>query len=142
MMETHYNNPAKDVDIRDTSGMRVYYTASLRNHDAGVLSVGMDPNWRHIIPPGQPEVVSEGHCISTCTQEMVPQRGIKLFAVILHTHLIGTLKTFIFFTESFFDHEVWNTLPSTVDQISYMMRLVLLAYASGWLNQLSVLGRI
>ncbi|XP_023703480.2 MOXD1 homolog 2 [Cryptotermes secundus] len=89
MMETHYNNPAQDVDIRDTSGIRVYYTESLRRHDAGVLSVGMDPNWRHIIPPGQPEVVSEGHCISACTQQTVPHRGIKVFAVILHTHLIG-----------------------------------------------------
>jgi hypothetical protein len=92
MMETHYNNPAQDADVTDTSGIRVYYTASLRRHDAGVLSVGLDPNWRHIIPPGQPEVVSEGHCISACTQQTVPQQGIDIFGVALHTHLIGTLK--------------------------------------------------
>ncbi|XP_069692739.1 MOXD1 homolog 2-like [Periplaneta americana] len=89
MMETHYNNPAQDADITDSSGIRVYYTASLRRHDADVLSVGLDPNWRHIIPPGQPEVVSEGHCISACTQQAVPPRGIDIFAVVLHTHLIG-----------------------------------------------------
>jgi hypothetical protein len=141
MMETHYNNPARDVNITVTSGMRVYYTASLRRHDAGALSVGMDPTWRHISPPGQPEVVSEGHCISACTQQTVPQRGIKVFAVILHTHLIGTLNTYTFFALSSFEEEVWNTLPSTVDQISYKMRLILLAYASGWLDQLSVLSR-
>ena len=98
MMETHYNNPTQDADITDSSGIRVYYTASLRRHDAGVLSVGMDPNWRHIIPPGQPEVVSEGHCISACTQQALPSRGIKVFAVVLHTHIIGTLKYLSFFT--------------------------------------------
>jgi hypothetical protein len=89
MMETHYNNSARDADITGTSGMRVYYTESLRRHDAGVLSVGIDPNWRHIIPPGQPEVVSEGHCISGCTWQALPPRGIKVFAAALHTHLIG-----------------------------------------------------
>jgi hypothetical protein len=89
MMETHYNTSARDGDTTATSGIRVYYTASLRRHDAGVLSVGLDPNWRHIIPPGQPEVLSEGHCISTCTQQAVPPKGIKVFAVALHTHLIG-----------------------------------------------------
>jgi len=89
MMETHYNNPTQDAQITDHSGIRVYYTASLRRHDAGVLSVGLDPNWRHIIPPGQPEVVSEGHCISACTQQALPSQGIKVFAAALHTHLIG-----------------------------------------------------
>ncbi|GFG39849.1 hypothetical protein Cfor_08829, partial [Coptotermes formosanus] len=88
MMETHYNNLIQDSDITDSSGIRVYYTASLRLHDAGVLSVGLDPNWRHIIPPGQPEVLSEGHCISACTEQALPPSGIKVFAVVLHTHLI------------------------------------------------------
>jgi hypothetical protein len=115
MMQTHYNNPAQDGDVTDTSGVRLHYTTSLRKYDAGVLSVGMDPNWRHIIPPGQPEVVSEGHCISACTQHAVPPRGIKLFAVTLHTHFIGMLETSTLFTVSYFGKEVWNSLPSAVD---------------------------
>ncbi|KAJ9581419.1 hypothetical protein L9F63_023400 [Diploptera punctata] len=89
MMETHYSVSPQDVDVSESSGIRVYYTASLRKHDAGVLSVGLDPNWRHIIPPGQPDVVSEGHCISACTQHAVPPTGINIFAVSLHTHQIG-----------------------------------------------------
>jgi len=105
MMETHYNNPTQDADITDSSGIRVYYTASLRRHDAGVLSVGLDPNWRHIIPPGQPEVVSEGHCISACTQQALPSRGIEVFAVVLHTHNIGTLKYLSFFYCEMFTRE-------------------------------------
>lgn len=57
-METHYNNPVSDnnaVDGQaggfdraldaalpqaDNSGLRLYYTERLREHDAGVLSIG------------------------------------------------------------------------------------------------------
>lgn len=73
----------------DSSGLRLYYTPILRKHDAGVLSVGMDPNWRHIIPPGQSGVVSEGHCVSDCTKRALPQNGVSVFAVIMRTHMIG-----------------------------------------------------
>ncbi|PSN58487.1 MOXD1 2 protein [Blattella germanica] len=90
MMETHYSIPPQEADVSDSSGIRVYYTPTLRENDAGVLSVGLDPNWRHIIPPGQPDVVSEGHCISACTQHAIPPDGINMFAVALHTHLIAT----------------------------------------------------
>ena len=60
-----------------------------RHHDAGVLSVGIDPNWKHIVPPGQRRVVSEAHCVADCTQQALPSRGINVFAVNLHTHLLG-----------------------------------------------------
>ncbi|XP_017756157.1 PREDICTED: MOXD1 homolog 2-like [Eufriesea mexicana] len=89
MLETHYTNPQKDAFITDSSGLRLYYTDRLRTHDAGILSIGIDPNWRHIIPPGQPEVVSEGHCISDCTGHTIPNSGINVFAVIMHTHQLG-----------------------------------------------------
>lgn len=71
-------------------GIRLYYTSKLRPNDASVLSVGLEPNWRHIIPPGQPEVVSRGHCIGECTRDTVPKNGVTIFAVALHAHLIGT----------------------------------------------------
>ncbi|XP_015434630.1 PREDICTED: MOXD1 homolog 2 [Dufourea novaeangliae] len=89
MLETHYTNPQMDAFISDSSGLRLHYTDRLRTHDAGILSVGIDPNWRHIIPPGQPEVVSEGHCISDCTGQTIPNNGINIFAVIMHTHQLG-----------------------------------------------------
>ncbi|XP_014221453.1 MOXD1 homolog 2 [Trichogramma pretiosum] len=89
MLETHYSNPELDAFVTDSSGMRLTYTDKLRTHDAGVLSVGIDPNWRHIIPPGQPEVISEGHCIADCTGETVPESGVNVFAVIMHTHQLG-----------------------------------------------------
>jgi len=49
----------------------------------------MDPNWRHIIPPGQKRVVSEGQCIEDCTGYAFPQQGINIFAVMMRTHQIG-----------------------------------------------------
>lgn len=49
----------------------------------------MDPNWRHIIPPGQKEVISEGQCIEDCTAYAFPTQGINIFAVMMRTHQIG-----------------------------------------------------
>lgn len=49
----------------------------------------MDPNWRHIIPPFQEKVVSEGHCVEDCTRKSFPRQGISIFAVMMRTHLIG-----------------------------------------------------
>lgn len=76
---------------------RIFYLS--RNHDAGVLSVGIDPNWKHIVPPGQRRVVSEAHCVADCTQQALPSRGINVFAVNQHTHLLGT--SLIFFISFF-----------------------------------------
>lgn len=89
MLETLYVNPRRDAFINDNSGLRFLHTEKLRTHDAGILSIGIDPNWRHIIPPGQSEVVSEGHCITECTGQTVPNNGINMFAVIMHTHELG-----------------------------------------------------
>lgn len=90
LLETHYASP---MDGRhgslDGTGLRLYYTPELRRHDAGVISVGMDPNWRHIIPPGQQRVVSSGHCVSECTRQAFGHTGINMFAVVMKTHRIG-----------------------------------------------------
>lgn len=53
------------------------------------LYKGMDPNWRHIIPPGQSQVISEGQCVEECTSYAFPTDGIHIFAVMMNTHLIG-----------------------------------------------------
>lgn len=90
LLETHYTSPYDDnMGGLEGSGMRLYYTPELRRHDAGVISVGMDPNWRHIIPPGQQRVVSSGHCISECTKQAFPHSGVNMFAVVMRTHRIG-----------------------------------------------------
>ena len=70
MMETHYDNRGLLDGIVDSSGIRLFHTSWQRAYEAGVLTVGMDPNWRHIIPPHQPRVVSEGHCVADCTNKV------------------------------------------------------------------------
>ena len=50
MLETLYANPRRDAFINDNSGLRLLYTDRLRTHDASILSIGIDPNWRHINP--------------------------------------------------------------------------------------------
>lgn len=90
LLETHFTSPTDGSNAAlDGSGLRLYYTPELRRHDAGVLSIGMDPNWRHIIPPGQQHVVSSGHCVSQCTRQAFPHGGINMFAVVMKTHRIG-----------------------------------------------------
>lgn len=90
LLETHYATPTDgSIGSLDGTGLRLYYTPELRRHDAGVISVGMDPNWRHIIPPGQQRVVSSGHCVSQCTSQAFPHQGINMFAVVMKTHRIG-----------------------------------------------------
>ncbi|GJQ70148.1 hypothetical protein Trydic_g22613 [Trypoxylus dichotomus] len=90
LLETHYVSPTDgSLGTLDGSGLRLYYTPTLRRHDAGVISIGMDPNWRHIIPPGQQRVISSGHCVSECTRHAFPGSGINMFAVVMKTHKIG-----------------------------------------------------
>lgn len=90
LMETHYTSPSDGaVGAMDGSGLRLFYTPELRRHDAGVISIGMDPNWRHIIPPGQQKVISSGHCVADCTRQAFPPHGINMFAVVMKTHKIG-----------------------------------------------------
>lgn len=90
LLETHYTSPMDgSLGGLEGSGLRLYYTPELRRHDAGVISIGMDPNWRHIIPPGQQRVVSSGHCVSECTRQAFSHNGINMFAVVMKTHRIG-----------------------------------------------------
>lgn len=100
LMESHYRHQPEDMELADLfddttgpfvddSGLRLHVTTQLREHDAGVLSVGMQPDWRHIIPPGQETVTSEGHCVDSCTRSAFPPAGIRIFAVLMRTHSIG-----------------------------------------------------
>ncbi len=51
MLETHYDNPAIHQDIVDHSGMRIFYTDKLREYDTGMLLLGSEVNFLHLIPP-------------------------------------------------------------------------------------------
>lgn len=89
MLEVHYNNPSKLSTIKDNSGIRLYYTPTLRTHDVGVLEVGLTYTDRNSIPPGLEGFTLSGFCVAECTRVGLPSTGITIFASQLHTHLTG-----------------------------------------------------
>lgn len=78
---THLTEPMKLFNDKPPSPLTPITTTT--------TTTGMDPSWRHIIPPLQQKVISEGHCTDDCTKKSFPPQGISIFAVIMQTHNIG-----------------------------------------------------
>lgn len=89
LLEVHYDNPTFDKDVVDNSGMRIYHTDQLREHDAGIMMLGHDVVPQHIIPPKQ-LFTTVGQCSAECTEKMLPESGINVIVGMLHTHLLGS----------------------------------------------------
>ncbi|XP_077162214.1 dopamine beta-hydroxylase [Paroedura picta] len=88
-LEVHYHNPLELKGHHDSSGIRLYYTASLRPHDAGIMELGLVYTPVMAIPPGESHFYLTGYCTDKCTQVALPPTGIHVFASQLHTHLTG-----------------------------------------------------
>lgn len=63
-------------DILDNSGIRIFYTNHLRQHEAGVMETGMEITLTQFIPPHEDSFLSEGICSMEC---------LKLVSSILQT---------------------------------------------------------
>ncbi|KAG7223902.1 hypothetical protein INR49_015158 [Caranx melampygus] len=74
---------------RDSSGIRLHYTPSLRRYDAGIMELGLVYTPIMAVPPKQQIFYLSGYCTSKCTQIALPPGGIYIFASQLHTHLAG-----------------------------------------------------
>ncbi|NXL87097.1 DOPO hydroxylase, partial [Alectura lathami] len=88
-LEIHYHNPLVLKERHDSSGIRLYYTASLRRYNAGIMELGLVYTPVMAVPPGEAEFVLTGYCTDKCTQKALPAAGIRIFASQLHTHLAG-----------------------------------------------------
>ncbi|XP_051511245.1 DBH-like monooxygenase protein 1 homolog isoform X2 [Myxocyprinus asiaticus] len=91
-MEIHFDNPSLQRGIVDSSGLRLYYSPSLRRYDAGVIETGVWVSLYHMLPPGMQDYITEGHCTQECLQESLDSEmpsGVNVFAVLLHAHLAG-----------------------------------------------------
>lgn len=93
-LELHYDNPENIEGRKDNSGVRFYYTPHLREYDAGTMTVGEGVSSYMMIPPKQESWLTKGYCPKECYQKTfestsLPEKGIKLFASFLHTHLQG-----------------------------------------------------
>ena len=89
MLETHYDNPAYHAPLVDNSGLRIKYTDQLRTYDTGMLLVGSEVNFLQFIPPRQDLFTSIGHCTAECTEQGIPESGIRIISGVLHSHLAG-----------------------------------------------------
>ncbi|XP_078722329.1 putative DBH-like monooxygenase protein 2 [Lampetra fluviatilis] len=97
MLEIHYNNPQMVSGVRDSSGLRLYYTPNLRKYDTGILETGILPNIYHFIPPNTTSYTSYGICNtgsfvtanSNDTLQGQVSGTMNVFATMLHSHLAG-----------------------------------------------------
>ncbi|CAL1540451.1 unnamed protein product [Lymnaea stagnalis] len=89
IMETHYNNPDLRTDFVDNSGMRLYLTKQLRQHDAGIIEAGLAVDMNLVVPPYESSFVMRGYCQSSCVDQGVGDQEIHIFANLLHAHLLG-----------------------------------------------------
>ncbi|XP_053329171.1 dopamine beta-hydroxylase [Spea bombifrons] len=92
-LEVHYHNPLELKGLRDSSGIRLHYTPSLRRFDAGIMELGLVYKPHMAIPPGQKDFVLTGYCTDKCTLTALPPGGIHVIGSQLHTHLAGRTVT-------------------------------------------------
>ncbi|XP_076612797.1 DBH-like monooxygenase protein 2 homolog [Chaetodon auriga] len=91
-LEIHYNNPNMETGRTDSSGLRLYYTAQLRQHDVGVMTTGLllFNHLQYNIPPKASQFHTYGVCNTSMISQFVnPLPDLQVFAVLLHTHLAG-----------------------------------------------------
>ncbi|CAI8042462.1 DBH-like monooxygenase protein 1 homolog, partial [Geodia barretti] len=89
LMELHYDNPAMISGTVDSSGMRMYYTSTAREYDAGILTFGHDITPDQIIPPNAKSFTTTAILTGECTEAILPEDGIRVFGNFLHTHVVG-----------------------------------------------------
>lgn len=61
-------DPHPHAGRRDSSGIRLHYTPSLRRYDAGIMELGLVYTPVMAIPPKQHAFYLSGYCTSKCTQ--------------------------------------------------------------------------
>lgn len=65
----HYDNPELKTGIIDDSGVKLYLTEQLREHDLGLMLLGNDGNSMTLqIPPQSNEFTFTSICYPQCTQ--------------------------------------------------------------------------
>ena len=100
ILEIHYDNPAAEQGFVDSMGFEVFYTETMRQHDAGMITMGdtivslgntgMQPNLPYPIGdlPAQQDVIHrETTCPKECTTDFA--EPINVFSVFHHMHYYG-----------------------------------------------------
>jgi len=91
-LQIHYDNPDEVSGVVDSSGLKIYYTPTLREHTAGMLQFGLELGAWQFIPPGMEDAVNIAYCMSECTgadDSGIPETGVYMFSAFLHAHVLG-----------------------------------------------------
>ncbi|XP_065846011.1 DBH-like monooxygenase protein 1 [Oscarella lobularis] len=86
IFEVHYDNPQQKSNIYDSSGIKLYYTTSLRKKEATSMQFAHQVSSSLILPKGGKNIVTTNLCPAECTQKGIPESGINVFGVFLHAH--------------------------------------------------------
>ncbi|XP_070581118.1 DBH-like monooxygenase protein 1 homolog [Ptychodera flava] len=94
MLETHYDNPEYKDTFRDSSGVRVWYTSNLREHDVNMITLGGTVTPAIVIPPKADRFTLSTYCSSECskkglTDSNMNETELHVFGSLLHSHLAG-----------------------------------------------------
>ncbi|XP_078324642.1 DBH-like monooxygenase protein 2 homolog [Crassostrea virginica] len=84
-VQMHWTNKHQHSDYYDGSGIRIFYTKTLRLHDAGTLWLGQ---MFFEIPPETPETNVYGVCTSECTSKIFTE-NLTIFGATNHMHMLG-----------------------------------------------------
>lgn len=85
----HEQNKLNEMRVVDKAGFKFHTTSMKREHKAGLLNVGIQPGWTHIVPPGLKKVTSFGQCSSQCTREAFTPEGIHVIGAHVQTNEMG-----------------------------------------------------
>lgn len=97
-LSIHYDNQGLVPDVLDSSGVRFFYTETLREHEAGIYQIG-DPFLLLGSLSGEgatsPEPGKYGKweidCPASCTRKEIPAgQSITVFGEFLHMHEVGS----------------------------------------------------
>ncbi|CAL8136670.1 unnamed protein product [Orchesella dallaii] len=91
LFQAHYDNPQSAPGILAQTKVDIYYTPTVRQNDMGVFSLGhhVPGSPSLILPPGLASHKIYGHCSSACTKKMFSEEGMKIVALLLHSHNQG-----------------------------------------------------
>lgn len=70
---------------RDSSGIRLHYTPSLRHYDAGIMELGLVYTPIMAVPPKQHAFYLSGYCSSKCTQAVRACVSCAIFGAVFAT---------------------------------------------------------
>lgn len=110
VLETHYDNPSLASGKVDSSGVRFFFTDTLREHEAGTLMLGDAIVSRR----GMPVISGIGYehtCPKECTARF--SRSINVFSSLLH--MLTTGKEMC---TNLYDKD--NTFLRTTNRVSYV----------------------